>query len=230
MGCWWRDDKRSVLKRWFCGHVVAHREPGNGPVSVGGGGAFGAVRVRYDDGEALWEPLPAPTRTLQEMTMRLQPSAAEHAMIRLARGRVEIVDLSDGAAAAPQDPAEEDEPVTRGVGTRRSMRSAAAASAALSQPHEEEDAGPYEDHVPASDGEGSGGDEEWLTKGSRWIGRRISRTFPGVPTVVGRVVAWLPETRSDQALWRLRHEDGDEEDLEEHELEEGSAAFARGFQ
>ena len=63
----------------------------------------------------------------------------------------------------------------------------------------------------------------------RIAGRRISRSFPGVPTVVGKVVAWLPETRKDAALWRLRHEDGDEEDLEEFELEEGSAAYARAY-
>ena len=226
VGCWWRDDKR-----WFCGHIVAHREQGNGPVSVGGGGAFGAVRVRYDDGEALWEPLPPPTRMLQEMTMRLQPSSAEHAMIRLARGRPEPVDLSDDTVTAPQEPPEEKEADAGGVGTRRSTRSAAAAAAAPSRPDEEDQ---HEDHVPASDGEGSD-DEEWLTTGSRWLGRRISRSFPGsseVPStsVVGRVVAWLPETREDPALWRLRHEDGDEEDLEEHELEDGSAAFARGYQ
>ena len=222
VGCWWRDDKR-----WFCGHIVAHREPGNGPVSVGGGGAFGAVRVRYDDGEALWEPLPPPTRTLQEMTMRLQPSSAEHAMIRLARGRPDQpVDLSDDTATMPQEPPEEQESDARGVGTRWSTRSAAAAAAAPPQPDE---AGQHEEHVPATDEEGSD-DEEWQTSGSRWLGRRISRSFPGVPTVVGRVVSWLPATQEDPALWRLRHEDGDEEDLEEHELEDGSAAFARGYQ
>jgi len=59
-------------------------------------------------------------------------------------------------------------------------------------------------------------EEEWLTTGNRWIGVGCLRYFHHVP-VVGTIVAWLPPTAEDPALWRLRHEDGDEEDLEEHE-------------
>jgi hypothetical protein len=32
------------------------------------------------------------------------------------------------------------------------------------------------------------------------------------------VVGWLPATAGDAALWHVVHADGDEEDLEEHEL------------
>jgi hypothetical protein len=36
--------------------------------------------------------------------------------------------------------------------------------------------------------------------------------------IFGEVVGWLPPTNEDCALWRIRHNDGDEEDLEEEEL------------
>jgi hypothetical protein len=34
----------------------------------------------------------------------------------------------------------------------------------------------------------------------------------------GLVLSWLPAEGGDVALWHVRHEDGDEEDLEEHEV------------
>ena len=219
VGCWWRDNKR-----WFCGHVVAYRDPGNGPVSVGGGGAFGAVRIRYDDGEALWEPLPAPTRPLQETTVRLQPSAAEHAMIRLGRNRGEGIgdDASPPAEEGSAEPAAVRDREVAGRVTRAKRKASGGAHADGGGVN----SGP-EEHVVASSDETDDQEEEWLTTGSRWLGRRILRSFPGAPAVVGKVVAWLPQTRKDPALWRLRHDDGDEEDLEECELEEGSVAYAR---
>lgn len=230
VGCWWRDDKR-----WFCGHVVAYREQGNGPVSVGGGGAFGAVRIRYDDGEALWEPLPPATRPLQEMTMRLQPSAAEHALIRLGRNRAAGA-RDDAIPLARAEPTHQVEEQNDQAGNL--MRVTRAKTKAAEPSHTDRDGhGPtvdsgraqeIEEHVIASEDDDHDNQDEWLTTGSRWIGRRIRRSFPGVPTVVGRVVSWLPPTRTDPALWRLRHEDGDEEDLEEYELKEGSAAYGRG--
>ena len=74
--------------------------------------------------------------------------------------------------------------------------------------------------------------------GSAWVGRTIVRTVfdaSGEPStrVCGRVVGWLPADRSDftdaagrpASLWRVVYDgggtlDGDEEDLEEFELEE----------
>ena len=69
-------------------------------------------------------------------------------------------------------------------------------------------------------------EEEWLTTGNRWIGVGCLRYFHHVP-VVGTIVAWLPPTAEDPALWRLRHEDGDEEDLEEHEGPSNERALLR---
>ena len=59
------------------------------------------------------------------------------------------------------------------------------------------------------------------TTGHHWLGERIARHFDGfsVPSA-GRVVSWVPANPSegDQALWHVRHNDGDEEDLDEAEM------------
>lgn len=36
--------------------------------------------------------------------------------------------------------------------------------------------------------------------------------------MIGTIVGWLPEEGDDDALWHVLHLDGDEEDLEEHEV------------
>ena len=155
--CWWRSDKR-----WFCGHIVAAREPGNGPVSAGGGGAFGAVRIRYDDGEALWEPLPPYAaspwpRSVQslsvgllwhrakgasELVLRLQPSAAEHARLRMERRKrggfppAEDADSpQQGQEEGDRDGKEEDEEEEEeGRRMTRARRSTAAEEAEGKEP------------------------------------------------------------------------------------------------
>lgn len=53
-----------------------------------------------------------------------------------------------------------------------------------------------------------------------YMGRKIKRTF-GRKEVIGTVVGYLAATEEDPALWRVLHADGDEEDLEEHELQAG---------
>lgn len=58
--------------------------------------------------------------------------------------------------------------------------------------------------------------EEWLTTGSDWLGKHVSRTFSGVH-YVGCVTRWVPSNDvGDPPLWKIKHEDGDEEDLEEY--------------
>ena len=66
--------------------------------------------------------------------------------------------------------------------------------------------------------------EEWLRDGSALLGRRVARRF-GKLVALGSVVAWLPANaeEGDAALYRVVHDDGDVEDLEEEEVEEGSS-------
>jgi hypothetical protein len=65
----------------------------------------------------------------------------------------------------------------------------------------------------------------WRTTGHRWLGKKVRRIFfPGVETNAV-IVAWVPEEGDDQALWHVRHPDGDEEDLEAYEVEAGFEAL-----
>ena len=60
--------------------------------------------------------------------------------------------------------------------------------------------------------------EAWLDGGHKWIGQRLTRKFPtGLSSAT--VTKWLPAAGRDAALWHVKHDDGDEEDLEEHEVE-----------
>jgi hypothetical protein len=58
----------------------------------------------------------------------------------------------------------------------------------------------------------------YLTTGSQYIGRQVKRTF-GKSKVIGTITGWLPPDGDDIALWHVEHVDGDEEDLEEFEVE-----------
>lgn len=55
--------------------------------------------------------------------------------------------------------------------------------------------------------------------GHEWLGQRVTRFF-GARVVVGTVTKWLPadEDAGDSALFRVVHDDGDSEDLEERIL------------
>ena len=59
-------------------------------------------------------------------------------------------------------------------------------------------------------------DEDWETE-HRWMHARCAREFDG-RVISAKVIRWLPASGSDPALWKIRHADGDEEDLEEAEL------------
>ena len=61
--------------------------------------------------------------------------------------------------------------------------------------------------------------------GHDWIGEKVCRKFEGPdgPSVcTGVCVAWVPadDDAGDQALWHIRHNDGDEEDLDKDEMVE----------
>jgi hypothetical protein len=63
----------------------------------------------------------------------------------------------------------------------------------------------------------------WQTSGHPHIGMRVMRRFGDEGTVAaGGITAWVPadEAEGDAALWHMVHDDGDEEDLEEHEVQE----------
>ena len=63
-----------------------------------------------------------------------------------------------------------------------------------------------------------------MRDGSALLGRRVARRF-GKLVALGSVAAWLPANaeEGDAALYRVVHDDGDVEDLEEEEVEEGTS-------
>jgi hypothetical protein len=63
-------------------------------------------------------------------------------------------------------------------------------------------------------------EEEWQTSGHDWLGRRVRRFFDGGHRADGRITKWMPATKEDPPLFHALHDDGDEEDLEVHEVEE----------
>ena len=77
------------------------------------------------------------------------------------------------------------------------------------------------DRMPAMVGEMEpGADEEsppWQLGGSRYIGRRVGRTF-NRHVALGRITGWCEADADEPALWHVAHDDGDGEDLEEYEV------------
>jgi len=70
--------------------------------------------------------------------------------------------------------------------------------------------------------------EQWVEQGHPLIGSFVRRFFDD-RFVDGKVVAYLPPGSgpTEPALWRVRHDDGDEEDLDEGELGESIKAFEK---
>jgi hypothetical protein len=65
-------------------------------------------------------------------------------------------------------------------------------------------------------------DALWKTEGHEWIGEQVLRVFKdtGMSTQA-KITKWMPanlEVEDEPALWHIVHDDGDEEDLEEHEV------------
>jgi len=59
----------------------------------------------------------------------------------------------------------------------------------------------------------------WLDEGHEWLGKRACRIFDGQPSE-GHISLWQPSgpDEDDVALWHMKHDDGDSEDLEEDEV------------
>eukprot|EP00941_MAST-03F_sp_MAST-3F-sp1_P000884 g884.t1 len=80
--------------------------------------------------------------------------------------------------------------------------------------------------------------DSWLKSGHEWIGQRLLRWFP--PTkgtepdddaLVNAVcISWIPEGSEpgEIALWKIRHDDGDIEDLDENEMVQALRNFKNG--
>ena len=72
----------------------------------------------------------------------------------------------------------------------------------------------------------------WQTDGHEWIGRRVHRRFQVADgssvSTVGTIKVWVPADGDDPALWRVYHDDGDVEDLEEFEVKAGLLAASDG--
>ena len=60
--------------------------------------------------------------------------------------------------------------------------------------------------------------DEWQTSEHEWIGRRVTRVIDGIE-LDARVTKWIPADGTDPALWHVLHDDGDEEDLDEAEMQ-----------
>jgi len=68
----------------------------------------------------------------------------------------------------------------------------------------------------------------WERTGNDFLGSFVLRKF-NRSHAEGLVVGWLPPTDKDPALWHIEHSDGDEEDLEESELQIALADHANAF-
>jgi hypothetical protein len=83
--------------------------------------------------------------------------------------------------------------------------------------------------MKGEDGEAEG--EAWASNGHPWIGARLRRQFEkGGVYAAGVITHWLKaggDPTEDMALWRMSHDDGDEEELEEHEVRKAIEAMKR---
>jgi hypothetical protein len=65
--------------------------------------------------------------------------------------------------------------------------------------------------------------DNWCTSGSEYLNLTVLRKFEGCQ-IEAKVIKWLPQGQQDDepALYKIKHEDGDIEDLEEEEVIEGN--------
>lgn len=61
--------------------------------------------------------------------------------------------------------------------------------------------------------------DQYSLDGSDLVGRRLSKKFEGV-SYLGVIVSWMPPCSNEEALYHAVYHDGDEEDLDVHELTE----------
>ena len=103
----------------------------------------------------------------------------------------------------------------------------------LSQEYEEDEEELPEGHVwiedeqtaeQAMEVDGNTPADDWVTTGHEWINKRVRRIFPVVGgtggSSDGTITAWAPPDEDGDQLWRMTHDDGDVEDLEDYEVKE----------
>ena len=71
----------------------------------------------------------------------------------------------------------------------------------------------------------------WRMEGHEWLGRSVRRFFwlsgeDKWVVLTGICTSWLPAEGFDCALWHIKHEDGDEEDLDEMEIRTALGNYA----
>lgn len=69
---------------------------------------------------------------------------------------------------------------------------------------------------------------QWRSTNHESVGQRVRRFFPDHPTTDGDVRMWRPATEDGGSQFHCVHDDGDEETLDEDELEAAIAAYALG--
>eukprot|EP00900_Chrysochromulina_parva_P012041 jgi/Chrpa1/20838/Chrysochromulina_OHIO_Genome00025820-RA len=85
---------------------------------------------------------------------------------------------------------------------------------------------PSADAVALTD---EGEQEEWLERGHVYLRCRVRRFFDAAVSD-GTITHWLPAAQGEPALWHMTHEDGDQEDLEAHEVRAAMRAYKLGLQ
>ena len=70
---------------------------------------------------------------------------------------------------------------------------------------------------------------EWLERGHPHLRCRVRRFFDTAVSD-GTITRWLPAAQGEPALWHMTHEDGDQEDLEAHEVRAAMRAYKLGLQ
>ena len=71
------------------------------------------------------------------------------------------------------------------------------------------------------------GGVQWRSSGHLCIGRRVRRIFRRTIIADGTIACWVPAGpgADDHPLWRVLHDDGDTEDLEEHEMKDACRMY-----
>ena len=170
---------------------------------------------------------------------QITPDHTLAAIVAAYRASVVREEVAPSLAAAAESPRGGVCPAAAAVAAAAAAATAAAAAAAAEPGVKQEStlpAGVKSEAAPAAKQEAEGTMEavgkpkaadEWLETGHAWVGKRVRRFFNTVVSD-GTCDRWMPATSSDPALWHVVHDDGDAEDLEEHEMLPAIRAHVEG--